>query len=225
MDRVVLRQDADPPHLVAITIESSGDVVQERWRQGARNKASTRYPTAAMPAEGPALFRDGLVRKWVEKGYVPVEDNAEQSPAARRLSALAIVPSDACAHVLKVLEAFGASLEDPTLASQQRIAGTSLVVRRTFNDIRITGIVEGDPADPAHVSELHRHLALLRCVSPAAEVVEGGSPLDVLATLRRARRELDASVAEPLYAFGVLRRPIDLEAALGEAATRYSVGF
>lgn len=226
MSKVTLRKPGSPKaSFVAVEIKANGDVYVSRWKDGAKAAKGTNYPAASFAPTTAEERRDAIVKEEAANGYVL--QSADFQSDATIYSFMLTLSHDTMPHVLKVLEAFGVAIADPTSNAQQDVVGTEFVLKRTVNDVRITAALSCDRSDPAQNSILLRHLAIARCLSTDAEVFENTqAQIDPIEALKRARSELDESVLEPLYRFGVLRRPVDLSREFTDvAATPFAVGF
>lgn len=224
--KVTLRKPGSQKALfVAIEIRPNGDVHVSRWKDGAKNASGTNYPAASFAPQTAEQRRDELVTELAAQGFVLQSTDAVTESTV--YSFMLTAPLDAMPHCLQVFEAFGIAMPDPQSTAQQDVVGSEFVIKRTVNDIRVTAALQCDSADPKQARELLRHLAIARCLSTDAEVFENtNAKIDPLDALRRARGELDEAILEPLYRFGVMRRPVDLTREFTESsATPFVVGF
>lgn len=223
---VTLRKPGSPKaSFVSVEIKANGDVYVSRWKEGAKAAKGTNYPAASFAPATAQDRRDAIVKEEAANGYVM--QSADFHPTSPIYSFALRVPHEATPHVLAVFEAFGLSVADPTSTPQQGVAGSEFAIANTVNGIRITASLSCDTNDRAQAPELHRHLAIVRCLATDSEVFENTNvQIDPLDALKRARGDLDESILEPLYRFGVLRRPMDLSREFtGATATPFAVGF
>jgi hypothetical protein len=227
MSKVTLRkqQGSSKAQFISIEIRANGDVYVSRWKDGARNAAGTNFPVASFAPLTSEQRRDAIVTEEAANGFVLQATDTVMEVTV--YSFVLTTALDAMPHVLQVFEAFGISMPDPQSTAQQDVVGSEFVIKRTINDIRVTAALQCDAADAKQARELHRHLAIARCLSIDAEVFENtNAKIDPLDMLRRARNGLDEAILEPLYRFGVMRRPMDLTREFTEASpTPFAVGF
>lgn len=223
---VTLRKPGSPKaSFVSVEIKANGDVYVSRWKDGAKAAKGTNYPAASFAPATAQERRDAIVKEEAANGYVL--QSSDFNPTTPIYSFALRVQHDATPHVLAVFQSFGHAIADPTSTQQQDVAGTEFVIANTVNGIRITASLSCDPNDRAQAGLLHRHLAIARCLSVDSEVFENTNvQIDPLDAIKRVRADLDASILEPLYRFGVLRRPIDLSREFtGSTSTPFAVGF
>jgi len=226
MSKVTLRKPGSPKaSFVAVETKENGDVYVSRWKEGAKAAKGINFPAASFAPTSASERRDAIVKEEAANGYVL--QHADFKTDATVYSFMLTLLHETMPHALKVFEAFGIAIADPTSTAQQAVIGSEFVIKRTVNDIRITAALSCDRSDPVQNSILLRHLAIARCLSTDAEVFENTqTQIDPIKALKRARLDLDESVLEPLYCFGVLRRPVDLSREFtGAAATPFAVGF
>lgn len=200
-----------------------GTIEQIKTRHGVtRTSKKTTYPQASYAPMTPAEKLQELVNQAITAGFMAVE---LPTPSAETYSFMVEPPTALDQHLSDVVEAFGSVLHTDPANNVTIIAGTEFVVGSLKHPIRITAAVNVD--DDADSDErLNLHFAIARCLDENADVFSSdGTKVDLKSRIVAANRSsrLSPKILECLYRFGILKRPIEIDASAHTGA--YNVGF
>lgn len=204
---------------------SDGAIELDRMRISTQTSSRlTKYPPSSYAPMTASEKIQELVNLAIAEGYKVDSNNVDLDMDS--YSFLFEIDASESDRLDQVIQAFGHSIHVDEMNNVTTIVGTEFVIGSIAKQIRMTGLLNVARNPEGDAALLH-HLAVSRAISYDTKVYTGnGVEIDILAKLTRAHRDgkLDVQVAERLYEYGILRRPMDLTSST-HAESSYGMDF
>lgn len=211
-----------------LDVGMDGDaIVRRTWKHGREhNKKSTKWPAASIAPAMPPERINALVHDAIADGYF-ISADLREGVQRTSISVMAEIPLAKSSYLEQVFEAFGCGVPDVAGVTRAAIEGSAFHLSNTTLMARLAATLLLDPSDEADTKLLDRHLAIARCISADASAYRAdNTKIDIAAHLVIAIDRMSPEDAEPLYLFGIRRRPIDVSREFANGAgSDLAVGF
>lgn len=185
-----------------------------RGKPGARTRPTVHGPKSYEPLTAIQKI-DSLISEAVADGF----ELQTGTTTAMILSLPILATDDRLERVSNILSRFGLASTIPLAGTRSTVPGTALSMnhRSTNSSLMLSATVGAGTGEFDTSAAVDLHTCLFTCFqhggNPANVVLGEDVDLNVLDVLHQRRNMMDPQLLEPLFALGILIRPLDLQRA------------